>query len=222
MRNVFLIIIGLMLVLCTGCRTGKEPSDTSDFLYKHPEFNCPYTEEENIRNIKTRTEEIFRQELNTGLIVDYTVDILYAFDDDPEYFLIELTYKEGYLGNAQKTYAHCIGYIQNKEYYVGLTCYEFDYAPIQSMSEVFRDGKSGYALYASPEEKRYYYNGLQAVKRSGEIVGVEDFWCNESTHEHNNDSYCRVGKIIPKEKYTSYLILGREQPSIMYAKESVG
>lgn len=190
---------------------------------KHIVYNCPYTEEENIRNIKTRTEEIFRQELNTGLIVDYTVDILYAFDDDPEYFLIELTYKKGYLGNDQETYAHCIGYIQYTQYYVDLDFYELD-TPIQSsivdVKETFRQGQSGYTLYASPEEKRYYYNGLHCVRRDGEIVVVQDLRCGANTHEHVENSDCRVGEIIPKEKYEYYLMTNWYMPTIRYEKES--
>ena len=199
------------------------PKDGPGTGEKHIVYNCPYTEEENIQNIKSRTEEVFAQELNAGLIVDYSVDILYAFDGDPEYFLIELTYKEGYLGNDQETYAHCIGYIEYTQYYVDLDFYELD-APIQSsivdVKETFRDGKSGYALYASPEEKRYYYEGLHCVERHGEIVVIQDLRCGANTHEHCEDGDCRVGEIISKEEYEHYLMTNWNMPTIRYEKES--
>ena len=225
MKRIALFFVFTFSLFLFGCRQkSKEILDGPSVLYEHPEYTCPYTEEENLKNIEKRTEEIFAKDMRLGIIVDYQVDILYAFDGDPEYFLIEIEYSEWYAENAGRSferYAHCIGYINHTEYFVDLYFYEIDQVPIKDMKEVFRDGKSGYALYASPEEKRYYYEGLHCVERDGEIVVIQDLRCGANMHEHDDDSDCRVGSIIPKEQYGSYLILGREVPHTVYAKETV-
>ena len=69
-----------------GCTSGG---------YTHPKFKTKYTEEEHVQRITARTEEIFAEEIESGEILNYEVEIVYAFyDNDPEYFLVELEYAE--------------------------------------------------------------------------------------------------------------------------------
>ena len=73
--------------------------------YVHPDFVTEYTIEEHIERIKQRTKERFANEISSGEIVNFTVDIVHAFyDDDPEYFLVELEYKDEWIGKYANEY----------------------------------------------------------------------------------------------------------------------
>ena len=103
MKYIFPFLLVVLLGACS-CVPG---------YYRHPRFKTKYTIEEHIQRISERTEEKFSWQIAEGIIADYTVDIIYAFyDDDPEYFLVELEYAEEFQGT-------CTIYVEDegKSYY---------------------------------------------------------------------------------------------------------
>ena len=142
--------------------------------YEHPVFKTKYTVEEHIQRITARTEERFQKDIENGFIVDIFVDIVYAFyDDDPEYFLVEIEYKEKIpydkiTGNINRppfpyelgfdengacwTYpdkiTHFIGFIQDDRYRTGLI-YGADFQLFSSPYTIcgYRDAKKYYGAY---------------------------------------------------------------------------
>ncbi|MBQ3505596.1 MAG: hypothetical protein IJA89_02365 [Clostridia bacterium] len=177
----------------------------------HPKFSTEYSEDEHIDRIKARTAEIFAEEIENGQLVRYDADILYAFDDDPECFLVELEFAEEWKSwqsgvGYQTKYKHCIGYIKNDEYVIGCF-YRYD-GPIsnaegiEKIKTAFMDGRSAYSLWATPDEKRYFApNGyMQCVKRNGVFVTLvhEDCLYENRTvefHVHKNGGSCKRGEV---------------------------
>lgn len=127
--------------------------------YEHPDFETEYTLEEHMSRIATRTEEKFAEEIVNGEIVNYEVEIVYAFyDHDPEYFLVELEYAKEFEWNYPKAdggfatcltkYKHLIGYIIEDRYCVGLQDYD--------EGDGFIGGRSSYELCGFSNSKKYY------------------------------------------------------------------
>ena len=192
----------LALLLCTvclfsGCKGG----------YKHPKFKTEYTIEEHIVRIEERTKERFEEEIASGELVSYNVDIVYAFyDNDPEYFLVELEYANEWenlidenspeYGTYTTKYKHLIGYIEGDNYWTGLYSYDD-----------FMDGRSSYRIFGYSTAKKYYGGHIQAVEENGELITVFDRNCFHNSfgdrvefHIHYQKS-CYTYEVVAKEEY---------------------
>lgn len=152
--------------------------------YVHPNFSTEYTIDEHVQRIKDRTEGIFQDEIQSGAIVDYSVEIVYAFyDEDPEYFLVEIEYANEWDGvyhtnyprydddtpmDVEYTtrYKHLIGFIENDTYKTGLHGY------FGKDKAAFKDGKSCYDLLGYAGNKKYYGASMFAVESNGGIVRI--------------------------------------------------
>lgn len=176
------VIASLALLSLTGCDFILQNSSSEIRFggYTHPDFVTQYTVEEHEQRIAERTEERFAWEIAKGVIVDYKVEIIYAFyDDDPEYFMVELEYAEerkdsytceDYTNSTfygkdivyTTKYRHIIGYISNDNYMTGLYEYLDD----------FRDGRSSYAKAGYEYAKKYYGGGVHAVEKDGQKITV--------------------------------------------------
>ncbi len=183
-------LLSLLLTGCSGCQQRD-----GDYDYVHPDFITEYTIEEHIERITTRTEEIFEEEIKNGDIVDYTVEIVYAFyDNDPEYFLVELEYAKEWGGKYdnpndspnvendeyityQTKYKHFIGYIVNDRYWYGLRDYWGS-----DIKTSFKDGRSVYAFNGYEKERKYYGMCKQAVEVQGEMLFLYDWYKCDSPY----------------------------------------
>ena len=225
MKRLFAIgLVVLMLNLLIGCT-----SEVGTYI-PHPDFRTEYSEEEHIRRLKERTELIFSEEIESGVLVSYEVELLHAFyDDDPEYFLVELECAEenilGWYGSnvhpilyATK-YQHVIGFIISDEYYVKR----------KNPREAFMNGRSSYTLCAYPDNKKYCGGAgtIQGVEVEGQIIltGTRDCMrVYEGTYEfhtHSEGEECPVGEVIPASLYKSFMNFGNLQagaPKYKYEK----
>ena len=218
MKRKWCILLALCFTLLfAGCNGG----------YRHPKFKTKYTIEEHIQKISKRTEEIFAEEITNGNIANYTIEIIYAFyDEDPEYFLVELEYAEEwesqyenpdfqygekpqYIKYSTKN-KHFIGFIENDEYYTGLPCYDSGASDIKQ--DCFMDGKSGYALCAFPQNKKYYGAGIQGVQVGEQIIICAHTDCfqygNTEFHQHETkdvSDICMIGKTVDVKSYKGYM-----------------
>jgi len=160
-----LLVFGLYTEL--GCAS---PGD------HHAEFRTKYTVEEHIERITKRTEERFATQIEEGELISWKIEIVYAFyDNDPEYFLVELEYAEEiesgyefYSSVPEYTqyitkYQHIIGYIKDDRYLMGLPHYD-----------LFMDGRSVWALNGYEDSKKYYGDKIQAVQVDKEIMQLCD------------------------------------------------
>lgn len=200
--NVFLL---LSFCLCTsGCRKLGPGSSERPDLYEYVEFVTAYTEEEHIVRIAELTEEIFAEEIQNGDVLDYHVEILYAFDGDPEFFLVELEY----VGKEYQGY-YCMDSCVEKEkryrHYVGAIC-DDTYVTLLGWHT-----RSGYTVKALEDDKKYYsgFYGYQCVERNGEMLIIATDQCFESDgciDCHVHEGTCMIGVTIPEEEYEKHLI----------------
>ncbi len=170
------------------------------------EFQTAYTKEEHIQRIKAITEERFAKSLKSGRIVHIYVDIVHAFyDDDPEYFLVELEFAENFryeyehdeeMGaiEQEERYQHVIGYIENDEYYCAQNKENYGYSE-------FRIGKSAYTYYGYTDAKKYFGAGVQGVACTDGILEVYNGGCEPIVEMQ--EKYCGgvETRLIAEETY---------------------
>ena len=119
------------------------------------------------------------REIESGEIVSYKVEILHAFyDDDPEYFMVELEYAEEFeaeyenviptgSGNTKEiiTYKtkwkYMIGVIRGAYFGVGLLRYED-----------FANGRNPYDYLGYSNDKKYYGGGVHAINENGKKLVI--------------------------------------------------
>ena len=126
-------------------------------MVPHPIFKTEYTEEEHIARLSARTEERFASEIESGEIVDFEIEIVYAFyDNDPEYFLVTLEYAEEFFIAEEKAtkYKYTIGIIVQDEY---------RYCSLEGYINGFKDGPSPYHYLGYENAKKYYGGAKHAV-----------------------------------------------------------
>lgn len=148
----------------------------------HEEYVSNLTEEQHLQNLVKITEEIFAEEIEEGEIVNYKVELVYAFyDNDPEYFLIELEFAEEFIGSTDgcyqcevtkrkhhyvSKYRHLIGYHNNDKYRYGVGNY------CSGNRWAFRPGQSPYTYLGYANEKKYYGAEMFGVEKDGKILCV--------------------------------------------------
>ena len=195
--SIFVFILFSFAIFACSCECPPRKG-----WYEHPDFVTKYTIEEHIQRITARTEERFQEDIENGFIVDIFVDIVYAFyDDDPEYFLVEIEYKEkipndqltgiahdppfpygiGYDENDKICWiytdkiTHFIGYIEDDRYRTGLIYGYFHSSP------------SPYTVCGYKHEKKYYGCSKLGVAKGEDVVV---FW---------NEAGRRDEEIVSKE-----------------------
>ena len=216
MRKIFLCALCLFMTGCfLGCGNCIMVDDGGYGNYVHPKFETNYTVEEHIERIKAETEEVFSNEIENGVLVNYTVDIVHAFyDDDPEYFLVELEYAYEWRGKTDNgepyglkyttKYRNLIGYISNDSYRVG--------GPIPG---IFKDGRSAYTLSGYKTAKKYYGALVFGVEKDGEILQIYE---GQGIAEFGNPKYL-TQKIVPKSSYKKLMKNNNKTVSHSYLKE---
>lgn len=184
---------------------------------KHPDFQTEYTIEEHIGRIRARTEEHFVEEIEKGEIVNIEIEILYAFyDNDPEYFMVELEYAKEFAGEYTyrddygieslvpytTKYKHFIGFIENDEYYARVRAYtSYKDEPI----EKFVDGRNPYALCGFDDFKKYCNSQSYCAVQTDE--GVLQIF--ESPYD------CGVEFDMDEKRFERRIISEEEQKSLM-------
>lgn len=200
----FLILQLCLLVACDLDSGTRHPSQT----YKHPDFVTAYTEEEHIQRITERTQIRFSEKIESGAIVNYTVEIVYAFyDNDPEYFLVNLEYAEEIqrfypTGNLkyQTKHQHFLGYIENDEYYTGASSYGG-----QDGDSMFIDGRSAYELAGYATAKKYYGSDVFAVETKDGLLQIFEIGSTARVEFDTVDETRWEQRIIPESEYENLM-----------------
>ncbi len=171
MKKLTCILISFLTVFLTGCSCQCNNQRIGDNDYNYI-FHTDYTEAEHLTRLDQRTRSKFSKELSNGTIVDYSIEILYAFKTgDPEYFLIELEYAEEWTKgfsleeeNVRYTtkYRHTVGRIVNDTYY-----YEYGYGG-------FTDGQSVYFVCGYADKQKYHGYTRYAVQLGDDVVEIYD------------------------------------------------
>ena len=109
----------IFVIFLSGCESNSKPEYV---------FHTELTESQHLENIRRRTSEKYESLIAEGIIKSFRVEILYAFDEQPEYFLVEFDGFEDYTygnsvsnsGNGKMPvvdYAYLIGFIMSDRYY---------------------------------------------------------------------------------------------------------
>lgn len=170
---ICLLLILFMISIFIPFLVLKCFSQNNSFGYRHPDYKYTYPEEYHLENLRAKTSEIFKEEIESGEIAKVEVEIVYAFyDEDPEYFLITLEYeKEFEVEIKQQTYKtkykHLMGFhFGDGKYYTGL------YAFSGKAKNVLRAGLSPYHYLEFANSKKFYGANNYGVEQNGEIVWI--------------------------------------------------
>lgn len=181
MKKVLTWILACCLFILSfsacACRTNIDGG------YTHPVFKTKYTVEEHIERITARAQARFAEDIESGLVVDIFVDIVYAFyDDDPEYFLVEVEWKEEkeyefsfYEKEKNYTfvtkYIHLVGFIRNDVYVYGLMKCPYGRRGEKNI-DTYMPGKSPYTICGYRDGKKYYGSGSFAVQTDEGLLRI--------------------------------------------------
>ncbi len=160
---------------------------------EHPKKSTNYTESEQIERVAKRTEERFQEEITTGEIVNYYVEILYSFDNESEYFLVQLEFAQSHNLNEDswyQNYAYIIGFFCEDNLFIGLNDYKH-----------FNRGVNPYWFTHHSLHKKYYgANGTHAVKEDGQIIGL---YCStiDLDKKFDRENYVWEQEIIDPSQY---------------------
>jgi len=191
------------------------------FSYCKPKKRTvPYTSNYSVAEHEERltkiTENKFAYLIETGQLADIRAEIVYAIDDDPEYFLITLEFAEEFEGGRldevsyTTKYMHTIGVIKNDEYIMGLREYDGkrrEFGGDGNEYEIetwWREGRSLYDIVPLRYSKKYYGNGYIMVKTNDGIIKFS--WIHNGfyrlTQEFGEGELKQYA--ISPEKYESY------------------
>ena len=217
LKQVFGIIISLQLLLSIfffgGCSSSCVNQDPllKDLRFK---FETAFTEEEHIERIRARTEERLEEDIEEDKIEKIDIEIVYSFyTKDPEYFLVEVEYKEEfsrfyepniYLGKYTTKYKTFIGMI-----------YFDQYIRIGEMDD-FIDGPSPYKARGYTGYKKFFGATRCAIEENGKIIQI----FGKTTWSYRNDYMLGLtpwdeggtyGQIVElsKEEQASLLVTSR-------------
>ncbi len=233
--RVFMIVLLCILLPMLGFMIVYN-EQTKDGEYTHPVFKTEYTKEEHIQRISARTEELFAEEIEWGFLVEYKVEIVHSFyDDDPEWFLIEIEYQgtdedERYFGDYEslryeqyrisppteaekmewtRRYAHLIGFIENDGYYTGWG----EYSAISGgFFNAFIKSKSVWKNFEYENAKKYCGCTTQAVQTNEGILRLYDGGRasdDVKNQKFNFDSTAFTQEIVDSSEYK---VLMENQP----------
>jgi len=124
-------------------------------------FKTELTAEEHVERITERTvkfAECPKDEsrpwlwINADTVTSFTVEIVWSFDENPEYFLVE--FKGNFLWGSE--HAYLMGYIYNDAYY--------------TYGE--RSSESPFKEQGYEDEKKYFGYGVMAVKEGDQFLCI--------------------------------------------------
>ena len=152
---IILLLMGISLFSCFAPAAGGAS--------RLSPFKTELTAEDHIAKIIERTEEKYAEQIADGRIKSYTVEILWSFDENPEYFLIDFD-GYSYVHNdwPNETIlvenAYIVGYIENDKYYMYYYYPKFEKSPFKKQN--------------LENEKKYYGYTVMAVKKDKELLCI--------------------------------------------------
>ena len=193
------LFIGFSLIVCVifcpSCMY-QEPYDEGGHAEgeSYVEYQTQYTEEEHIAKISALTKEKFAKSFESGEIVDFEVEILYDFYENPRFFMIDIFRSDIHVKPYDQKYI--IGTIRNDEY-----------KSMEHVTQYFgwRYGKNPYDYFGLGEERKYYAPGMCAVKTDAGMMRFYSwFWNKEPIGE--NPGYENTERvIIEKEDFAGII-----------------
>ena len=145
-------------------------------IYVDENYISVYNSEQHIERLSKIVEEKYANKDNSSKsLQDYSVNIVYSFDDKPEYFLLEMCWGDNDTPENELIYSHMVGIIYKDNYYFTSAYIEsrLDYYPFTeengksfySLSGVLEQGKK---LLYSNEKNTYGY-----VEEDGRVMGTK-------------------------------------------------
>ena len=209
--KTFTIILALLISIFSfslaGCKSCGDPL-LRDLEF---EFETAFTKEEHIQKIQTRTEEIFAEDIASEKIEKIYVGIVYSFyTEDPEYFLVEITYKNLFYGYQEH---HNISYKTRYKTYLGMIYYD-QYIDTLATDD-FVDGPSVYKARGYGNSKKYFGFSTCGVEENGRIMQIftGGHWENRNDFMLGltpwDDYYGQI-KELTKEEQAEILVKSRK------------
>lgn len=214
-KSRFLVIILAMIFFClTLVSCGGQPTVITD-------YKTQYSEEEHIQRISEQVEERFYNDLQSGEIVNYQVELIHSFiSDDPRFFMLQFEYAEEFereyknpayhyssASDLPKTitrrmkHRYIIGYIQDEEYRVGLA----------GFCAILQDGKNPYEVFGHNNAKKYFGRGVYAVEIEGKRLRIFE----------GHDGQSIPAEFETREEYTEQYYMKRSEEYTCYRNTTI-
>lgn len=177
------IIVSLAILSLTGCNLILKPGGGSRVVAT---YSSQYTDEEHLERITQRTKEYLQYAIDEGSIVNYKVELIYAFyTRKPGLFMvewefageIEASYNNPYYDSNDSTslkeisykskYAHMIGMISCDEYW-----FMRGKGGRQGGYSGFIVGRNPYDALGYGDYKKYYGDLQHAVEIDGKLFRI--------------------------------------------------
>ena len=218
-RLMLLSCVSLILItfILTSCRCGVT-NPAYEKIYGDGSYISVYNPEQHVERLSEIVEEKYVVKDNRSkYLKDYSINIVYSFDDKPEYFLLELCWRHAGAPENELFYSHMVGIIYRDNYYF-TSAYigsRLDYYPFTeengksfySLSGVLEQGKK---LLYSNEKNTYGY-----VEEDGRVMGTKIDSQYISKGQATLEQYDELEEIKPF-KFSSYATRKKQNALIFW------
>lgn len=186
-QAIIAVVLSFLLLFCMGgCyNPPKKPTP--------PEKPVSYTEDELLQRLIERVEAHLFADM-----VAFKAELVYDFNEEPNYFLVEYEFFDEFRFRYQTRYGHLLGYISHGNFYRGLNgAYDDAHLP-------FMYGRSPYAVCGYADEKKYCGGDKILAIKSGEEL-TQIFECtsvdfNTETFEFDSEEWQWTQKTLTEEE----------------------
>ena len=199
---VLLLIFSFTLGGCWINCSATPPGRTE--IYKDNNYISAYTPEQHIERISEIFETKYNEKYSEGYkLIKYDVYTVYSFDDKPEFFLMEMCWKNKQnVNKIEPFYSHMVGIIYHDQYYHAtspLMAFGIDLGDFGNGESIYNQLgllESGRKLIfgIGPDSKHIY-----AYLDDGMVIGTEIEKYDYETWGHIEITYKELREIKPRE-----------------------
>lgn len=194
-------------------------------------FYTKYTQEQHVQRIRERTNIKYQDDIESGIIEDFEVFILYDLNYNyPEYFIVEFQYSNHVDKLVQEEIIESDGkgnitcrqeelVVRSKYFHVTGCIIDDLYYTTFTYGSNYRHGQSSYSLGGYQNQKKYFGNGYEFVEIDGEIIQIghmypvtvdeithtrEYWWLGKEFEIYADEHVCQNGEKIEQSEYENY------------------
>lgn len=219
MKKIVSKIFAILFSVCTlfftfSCgqsQENEEPvKDGEAYQWISYEWTPKYTEQEHISRISAFTEEIFAEELESGELDSYKVELLYDFYGAPRFYLVDFVYRNEYTNKI-----HVSGtwyeYTTDCGHFIGEIRENDDDIYYNSNVEGgYKDGPNPYKYLGYENAKKYWVKDVFAIDTPNGLLQIyqrTDYINTAPVHVDVHYGHDFTQKLLTKEDRDSKMYL---------------